>query len=205
MVKVDSSLEKYPKKMTCGGGLSLTVRPMAEDDFDRVRAFFVGLPSEDRLFLRDDVTRPVVLARWFANLDYATKLPIMALDGDTVVGHALLDADQRGWSPHVAEVRVVVADGYKKRSVGSLLARELFEIAISRGYEKIVARMMESQVAAQKMFERMGFVVEARLSAHVKDLQGERHDLLIMTCKVDDAWARMEDLLQDVAPWAQHH
>lgn len=202
MADVDLSLEKYPKRVKCEGGLTLLVRPMKHDDFDRVRAFFAALPSADRLFLRDDVTRPEVLARWFANLDYAQKLPLMALDGDAVVGHALLDGEQRGWSRHVAEVRVVVADGYKKRSVGSLLARELFDIANSRGYEKVIARMMDTQTAAQKMFERMGFSVEARLSGHVKSLDGERHDLLIMTCKLDDAWARMEELLADISPWA---
>ena len=201
MAHVDTSLEKYPKQVKCEGGLTLTVRPMTYEDFDRVRAFFSALPSVDRLFLRDDVTRPEVLARWFANIDHAQKLPLMALDGDKVVGHALLDGEQRGWSPHVAEVRVVVADGYKKRSVGSLLARELFDIAMARGYEKITARMMDTQAAAQKMFERMGFVVEARLSGHVKDLEGDRHDLLIMTCKLDDAWAKMEELLEDVSPW----
>lgn len=198
----DVTLEKYPKRVKAGGGLVLTLRPMEDGDFDIVRSFFAGLPSADRLFLRHDVTRPQVLARWFANMDYASKLPLMALDGGKVVGHALLDGEQQGWSPHVAEVRVVVADDYKKRAVGSLLARELFDIAMARGYEKIVARMMDSQVAAQRMFERMGFAVEARLLGHVKDLQGERHDLLIMTCRLDDAWARMEELLADISPWA---
>ncbi len=202
MAKADTGMEKFPKKVKGEGGLTLTVRPMTHDDFDRVRAFFAALPSADRLFLRHDVTRPEVLARWFANLDYGQKLPLMALDGDKVVGHALLDGEQQGWSPHVAEVRVVVAQAYKQRSVGSLLARELFDIAIARGYEKIMARMMDTQPAAQKMFERMGFVVEARLAGHVKDLQGEQHDLLIMTCKLDDAWARMEELLADISPWA---
>ncbi|MCU0691398.1 MAG: GNAT family N-acetyltransferase [Polyangiaceae bacterium] len=195
-------LAQYPKKVAIQGDAQVTIRPMEEDDFDRVRTFFNNLPREDRLFLRHDVTRPEVFARWFAELDYTKKLPLMALHGDAVVGHALLDAEQKGWSPHVAEIRVVVADAFKKRAVGKVLAREIFDQAIARGYEKVIAQMMNNQAAARRMFERMGFIVEAELRDHVRDLDGKKHNLLIMSCALDDAWAKMEELLQDFSPWA---
>jgi len=195
----DAKLSHYPKKVPIRGG-HVIVRPMVQDDFDRVRLFFVNLPRDDRLFLRHDVTRPEVFSQWFSNLDYANKLPIMALDDEQVVGHALLDGGQRSWSPHVAGIRVVVADGYKKRAVGSVLAREIFDQAILQGYEKAVANMMDTQIAAKKMFERMGFRVEAELKDHVKDLDGKKHNLVIMTCALEDVWEKMADLLQDFSP-----
>lgn len=199
MPQRDFQLAKYPKTIQCRDGLEVTVRPMEAGDFDIVRAFFTNLPMEDRLFLRDDATRPEVLAGWFVGLDYAKRIPILALHGGEVVGHALLDGEQRGWSRHVAEVRVVVADAYKKRAVGSVLARELFDLANSMGFEKVIGQMMDTQSAARTMFERMGFVAEARLAGHIKDLSGEKHDLLIMSCSLDDAWARMQELLDDIS------
>lgn len=200
MHRQDPKLAHYPKKVGIRDG-EVVVRPMHPDDFDAVRDFFGNLPREDRLFLRHDVTRPEVFTRWFSELDYARRLPLMALAGDRVVGHALLDGEQRSWSPHVAEVRVVVANDYKKRSVGTVLAREIFDQAIARGYEKVVARMMHNQGAARRMFERMGFQVEAELKDHVKDLDGTKHNLLIMSCPLEDAWDKMEELLQDFSPW----
>lgn len=200
----DTKLDHYPKTVPIRDG-EVIVRPMVQDDFDRVRVFFENLPRADRLFLRHDVTRPEVFTTWFANLDYRKKLPLMALHHDKVVGHALLDADQRNWSPHIAEIRVVVSDEYKKRAVGSVLAREIFDQAIARGYEKVVANMMHTQTPARRMFERMGFQVEAELRDHVKDLDGKKHNLLIMSCALDDAWDKMAELLQDFSPWIGWH
>ncbi len=193
-------LAHYPKKVAIRDG-EVTVRPMNQDDFDRVRVFFANLPREDRLFLRHDVTRPEIFTRWFAELDYDKKLPLMALHEDKVVGHALLDGEQRSWSPHVAEIRVVVAHDFKKRAVGTVLTREIFDQAIARGFEKAQAMMMDNQQTARRMFERMGFQVEAELKEHVKDLDGSKHNLLIMSCLLEDAWGKMEELLQDFSPW----
>jgi L-amino acid N-acyltransferase YncA len=197
-------LAHYPKTVPIREG-EVVVRPMTQDDFDRVRVFFQSLPRADRLFLRHDVTRPEVFTRWFSDLDYGKKLPLMALHQGEVVGHALLDGEQRSWSPHVAEIRVVVADAFKKRAVGTVLAREIFDQAIARGYEKAVANVMDSQKAARRMFERMGFQAEAELKNHVKDLDGKTHNLIIMSCALEDVWEKMAELLQDFSPWVGWH
>lgn len=204
MHRQDPKLAHYPKTVAVRDG-EIVVRPMTTDDFDRVRVFFADLPRADRLFLRHDVTRPEVFTRWFSELDYGKKLPLMALYQDKLVGHALLDGELRSWSPHVAEIRVVVADDFKKRAVGTVLAREIFDQAIARGFEKAVAKMMHTQVNARHMFERMGFRVEAELKDHVKDLDGKKHNLLIMSCALEDAWDKMEMLLQDFSPWVGWH
>lgn len=204
MFRQDPKLAHYPKRVPIRDG-EVEIRPMSQDDFDRVRVFFANLPRQDRLFLRSDVTRPEVFTRWFSELDYGKKLPLMALYEDRLVGHALLDGEQRSWSPHVAEIRVVVGEEFKKRAVGTVLAREVFDQAIARGFEKAVAQIMDNQTAAKRMFERMGFTVEAELKAHVKDLDGKPHNLLIMTCTLEDAWHKMEMLLQDFSPWVGWH
>lgn len=201
MAHHEGSLTGYPKTIHCKDKTEIVVRPMVYDDLDRVRTFFSSLPRQDRLFLKDDVTRPEVFARWFAELDYERKLPLMAVSGDVVAGHALLDAAQARWSPHVAEIRVVVAPAFKKRAVGTILTRELFDQAATRGFEKVVAQMMDNQIAARKMFERIGFKVEAELEEHVKDLDGHKHTLVLMSAKLDDAWGKMQQMLEDFAPW----
>ena len=198
---IHKNLEHYPKTVSIKNG-TVEVRPMTQDDFDIVRDFFTSLPKESRLFLRDDVTKPQVFTKWFANMDYGKKLPLLALTDGKLIGHALLDGQQGAWSPHVAEIRVVVAPQFAKRAVGTVLAREVFDQAMARGFKKAVAQLMDTQTGAKRMFERMGFTVEATLKDHVRDLDGNTHDLLIMTCGLDDVWAKMEELLQDFSPWA---
>ena len=75
------TLAHYPKTVSIVDG-QVVIRPMAQEDFDGVRRFFEQLPRQDRLFLRHDVLRPEVFSRWFAELDYGKKLPLMALHGE---------------------------------------------------------------------------------------------------------------------------
>ena len=47
--------------------------------------------------------------------------------------------------------------------------------------EKLTARMMLDQEGAINIFEEMGFKKEAMLMDHVKDSNGKKHDLLMMS------------------------
>ncbi len=180
----------------------MRLRPMQAGDLDAVRAFFAALPRADRLFLRYDVTDATAFESWLPQLDNPRQLRLLAFSGARVVGHALLEPERHNWSPHVAEARVVVAQDLKRQSLGTLLLRELVDQASVRNYDKLSTHMMDTQVVARKMCERAGFTVEAELKHHVKDLDGNKHNLIIMCCNLDEAWHRMELLLEDFAPWA---
>ncbi|MGI5864109.1 MAG: GNAT family N-acetyltransferase [Myxococcales bacterium] len=192
----------YPKTVRCKDGHEVLLRPMQAGDLDAVRAFFGSLPRADRLFLRYDVTDASVFESWLPQLDNPRLLRLLAFRGDRVVGHALLEPERHNWSPHVAEARVVIAEDVKRHSLGTLLLRELVDQASVRNYDKLSTHMMDSQVAARKMCERAGFAVEAELKNHVRDLDGHKHNLIIMCCNLDEAWHKMELLLEDFAPWA---
>jgi len=55
-----------------------------------------------------------------------------------------------------------------------------------------MARMMRPQVAAQKVFRRLGFREESLMPDFVKDIKGESQDLIIMTCDVKDLWKQLD-------------
>ncbi|MDE2977534.1 MAG: GNAT family protein [Acidobacteriota bacterium] len=50
----------------------------------------------------------------------------------------------------------------------------------SHGIEKVVARMTPDQKGAVAAFEGLGFRPEGLMRNHVRDLSGEKHDLLVM-------------------------
>ena len=195
--------ETWPRTIRCKGNLDVTLRPMREADIESVKAFFSDLPREDRLLLRYDVSRnaPFVEAFVMESLKDARFLRLLAFHEGRLVGHGLLEPDRHLWSPHVAEVRVIVRDDFKRHSLGSILLRELVDQAALRNFDKLTVHLMDGQMAVRKMCERLGFQVEAELKNHVKDLDGKKHTLVMMTCSLDDAWHAMELLLQDVAPW----
>ena len=187
-------MKNYPKVEKLRDGTAVLLRPMAGGDQARVKAFYKGLPEQDRLFLRDDVSRDEVVDRWFAELNYARVLPILAPTDDEseVMACATLHRFPQGWQRHVGEIRIVVAHDFQRRGLGSLMARVVVSEALEAGLDKLVAAMMTDQMRARRAFSQLGFIPEATLKDHVMDLRGRTHDLLIMTRNVKALWEEMQ-------------
>jgi RimJ/RimL family protein N-acetyltransferase len=194
------NLGAYPIEVPLRGGGRVKIRPMELNDGPAVLEFFRALPEEDRLFLRDDVTRPEWLERFVRQIDYNRVVPLLAERGPQVVGNATLYRSLHGWSAHVGEIRVAVARSAQGKGLGTLLARELVRIAVDAGIEKMVAAVVDNQVGAKRAFEKLGFHPEAVLKGHVKDIHGSKRDLVILANDVSHIWESMESLLRDYSP-----
>jgi RimJ/RimL family protein N-acetyltransferase len=183
---------EYPKEATLKDGTTILLRPFERKDKDALVAFFQKLPEADRLFLKDNVTDPAVVSRWAEELNYDKVFPLLAWKGNEVIADATLHKNLGGWMKHIGTIRMVVARDFHKQGVGSILANELFLHALKSGLEKIVAEMMETQHGARKVFEKLGFKLEATFHGHVRDQIGVRHDLLVFTKDLEDFWANIQ-------------
>lgn len=193
-------LAEYPKVFTLSKGQTVTLRPMVKEDRDKLFEFFKALPEKDRHFLKDDVAKKETIEQWVQNLNYGRVLPIVAEYQGKIVGDATLHRPLHGWQRHVGEIRVVVAKDFRRLGLASLLLREVFDLALKAGLDKIVAEMMLDQKEAVRVFQKLGFVKEAVLSQHVMDLTGKKHDLLIMTHNVSELMEQLSDLEELVSP-----
>lgn len=190
---IQKLISEYPKTFKTSDNLEITLRPMVKDDEKKLLEFFQKLPETDRMYLRDDVSKPETIKKWVENLDYERVLPVLALHGDSIVGDATLHQQRFGWKSHVGEIRIVVATSFRKKGIGACLAREIFYIALKTGLKKLMAEMMADQHSAIKVFDKLGFIQEAVLSGHVIDAKGRPHDLVIMTNDVDALWQKIKD------------
>jgi RimJ/RimL family protein N-acetyltransferase len=197
-------MENYPKTVKTKDGTSVVIRLLTQDDGPALLAFFRALPADDRLFLREDVTKKEVIDRWITQLDYEEVLPIVAVKDSTIVGDATLHFNRYGWHRHMAEIRCVVARQYQKKGLGTILMHELVSHASQKGVDRIRAEMMDTQISAQKAFRRLGFKKEAELKNFVIDIDGKSHNLVIMVNDVSELWKKMEDLLIDYDISTEH-
>ncbi len=193
-------LTDYPKEFTLKKGQKVTVRPMVKADQDKLYEFFKNLPEKDRHVLKDDVSKKETIQHWANSLNFDRVLPIVAECEGKIVGDATLHRPLHGWQRHVGEIRVVVAKEYRRMGLATLLCREIFELALKAGLDKIVAEMMADQKEAIRVFQRLGFLKEAVLNQHVMDLLGKKHDLLVMTHHVSDLMEQLSELEEMVAP-----
>jgi RimJ/RimL family protein N-acetyltransferase len=186
-------LREFPKQVQLQDGTAITLRPMVRDDRDVLRDFFRRLSPEDRQFLKDDVARPEVVEAWARDLDYDRVLPILAIHEGSIVGDATLHRQPHGWMRHVGEIRVATDPFFRRRGLATVLAREIFYLALQAGLDKMVAEVAADQVAALKVFGRLGFQQEARLAHQIVDLHGRKHDLVILTTDIPALMAKMQE------------
>jgi L-amino acid N-acyltransferase YncA len=165
---------------------------MTAADAEVALAFARALSPHDLLFLRRDITRPEAVDVWMKGIERGRITTVVAEDGPEVHGYATIDRGDLSWSPHVAELRVMVAAAMRGKGLGRLLTQEAFAIALGLGIEKMVAQMTLDQKGAIAVFEEMGFRPEALLRDHVKDRDGKTHDLLILSLDVAKFQAQME-------------
>ncbi len=190
-------MELLSKTLQLKDGTRVLIRPLAKQDGPALLSFFAGLPMDDRLFLKEDVTKKEVIDRWIEELNLNKVLPIVAEKDSVIVGDATLHFNNYGWQRHMAEIRCVVSRPFQKKGLGTALMRELVSQAVEKGVIKISAVMMDTQKSAQKAFEKLGFTKEAELKDFVADIKGKTHNLVIMVNNVSDLWKKMEDLLLD--------
>ena len=189
-------MDEFPKEITLKNQNKITVRLLEKADLDALVTFFQNIPIEDRMYLRLDVTKRENIMKRFGKFNYDTIYPIIALDHKKIVAIGTLFRAEFGWMRHLGEIRVVVARGYQRNGLCTLLTKEIFFHALTTDLYKIQAEMIEDQVAAINAFEKLGFKREALLKKHVTDIEGNRVNLILMSLDIQEMWYLMEDFIK---------
>ncbi len=177
---------------TLKDGTNVVLRNLHLDDFDKLMKFYRSLPPDDRVYLKVDVTnRNVVKQRMKLMVD-GTVFRIIALHGDEIVGDGMFEISKEEWRKHQGELRVIVARNFQRKGLGMLMMRELYCLAVNKGVDKIVVKMMKPQIGAQNICKKLGFHQESVIKNYVWDQAGDPQDLVIMTCDVKDMWKELE-------------
>jgi ribosomal protein S18 acetylase RimI-like enzyme len=170
----------YPRTIDCGG-VAVELRRFMPDDDTAVLAFARALPPHDLLFINRDITHPRVIKAWLAEIAEGTISTVLAVTGGAVVGCCAVVADALSWSPHVGEVRVLVATDMRDRGLGRTLAQEALVEGIGRELTKLTVRMTIDQRGAIAVFEGLGFRGEALLKDQVRSSDGMMHDIAVLS------------------------
>ena len=171
----------YPRTINLPDGQAIELRLMTAADRAAVLTFARGLPQEDLLFLRIDITHPDVVDEWIHNIEANLSTTLLAADATGVVGYASVHRNRAPWTRGVGELRVNVARNYRTRGLGRVLTGQIFDLARRSGLRKLMANMTTDQHGAQAAFRRLGFVPEALLADYVEDRNGTPRDLVMMS------------------------
>ena len=188
---MSSQTRSYPRRVETDAG-DIELRLMSPTDEAAVLDFARRLPTHDLLFLPRNISEPKVLSAWVKEIERGAITSLLAVKDGKVVGCGTLVRDPHSWSPHVGEIRMVVSSDVRGQGVGRALSQETFALALSAGLEKLSVQMTVDQQGAIALFESLGFKAEALLRDHVRDVDGNKHDIVVLGHNVAQVQAQME-------------
>ena len=186
-----SDTRTYPRRVRTEAG-EIEFRLMSRADEAAVLAFAQKLPTHDLLFLPRNISQPKVLSAWIHEIERGDITSLLAFRDGEVVGCGALVRDPHSWSPHVGEIRMVVSLDVRGLGVGRALSQETFAWAVGAGLAKLSVQLTVDQQAAIALFESLGFKAEALLRDHVRDIDGKKHDIVVLGHNIAQVQAQLE-------------
>jgi len=173
----------FPYTALAGEG-RVTLRLMTPEDGEAFLAFMRAQAEGDLFFLLVDVTTPEGFDHWMGDLADGRNITVLAEEDGKLAGYSSLHHGQARWTRHLGEIRLLVAPGQRGRGVGRLLGHEIFSIAHGLALQRIVVRVGSAQWSARRLFEQLGFQMEALLADWAIDRAGRTQDLVLMSYDV---------------------
>lgn len=177
---VETLISSYPRTVVLEDGNGVIFRPLRKEDEGALAAFFKDLPLQDRACLKEDVSDPRVIERWIDRLDYDNILPIIATDGDRIVGDATLHFNPTGWTRHQAEIRLTTGVSHRAKGLGKRLTQYIIDIARKLDLEQLSIELAPELQDAFLLCQKLGFKQTAVLKGFIVDLDGNERDLVLM-------------------------
>lgn len=182
--ELNDVISSYPLNLQLKG-VDYLIRQMNAGDGPALLKFAKALPAHDILYMRRDITQQTGIDKWLRDLNSGRIHSIIALADGEIEGYSTINLTDLDWTSHIGELRVSVSLSARKTGLGRTLVREAFKLAVTLGLEVVTTRMTTDQKAARALFEELGFKNEALLKDHMKDRNGDYHDLLVMAVNVD--------------------
>src|ERR1700709_2873050 len=118
-----SDTRSYPRHAKTDAG-EIEFCLMSRTDEVAVLDFAQKLPTHDLRFLPRNISQPKVLSAWINEIERGQITSLLAVKAGAVVGCGTLVRDPHSWSPHVGELRMVVALDVRGQGGGRAPAQE---------------------------------------------------------------------------------
>ncbi|MGH9244690.1 MAG: GNAT family N-acetyltransferase [Acidimicrobiales bacterium] len=102
-----------------------------------------------------------------------------------IVGWVHVDSSRHGQ----ADLGMGIIDGYRRQGIGTRLVERAVDWAREQGAHKLTLQVWPHNIAARRLYEKLGFEVEGRLRRHWRRQSGELWDAIVMGLVLDETSA----------------
>ena len=188
---LEYALDKYPMSLELRDGTPVIVRTLARRDAARLHQFFLAVPEEERLFVKQPIFDRAMFQDWCRHADFERNLPLLMLHGSKIIGEATLHQRFGGWKRHIGLVTVLTHPEYRGRDVAKILVAEQVEIARAQGLVRLEAELNGERKVAIRALEQLGFQHLMEREDYVLDMKAVTHNYVLMgmDLKTDEEYA----------------
>ena len=175
-------MKQYPKEIILKDGTGVTLRPLEAGDDQALFDMFRRLSGEDLWFLNHDVTDRELVSEWVRNPDFGRVVSIVALLEGQIIANAALMMKAYGGKSHIGKIRISVDPGYRDKRLGTWMLLDLVNLAMALRLQLLTMRLVAGRDASViNGVRKLDFKEEAVIKDYVLDMEGNPHDLVIMT------------------------
>lgn len=188
---LEDLLQKYPCETQLRDGTPVVVRPVGRKDDVKLQKFFLTVPEEERLFIKQPITDRTLFRQWCRQPDFERNLPLLLLHGAKVIGEATLHQRAGGWKRHIGLITLLTHPEYRGRDASKILVKEMIHIARHVGLRRLEAEVNGERKIALQVLAQHGFNELMRLEDYVLDMKAVTHDYVLMgrNLKQDEEYA----------------
>jgi GNAT superfamily N-acetyltransferase len=132
------------------------IRAVRPEDWTQIWPFFRDIVAAGETYAYpDDITADQAQSSWTPGDDGCT---VVAVDGESVLGAALIQANRPGRGGHVATASFMVSPAARGRGVGRQLGEYALQWATERGFRAMQFNaVVDTNKAAVRLWESLGF------------------------------------------------
>lgn len=160
-------------------------------DKPRIRALLSSVSDHDLLCVDIRDLDESSIETWIDDQAKGRCGAVVARSGGSVIGISSIHFSSDRRTRHVGEIRFLVANAARGNGLGRILLQQSFLWALEHDLEKISVCMTLDQMGARVALSELGFETEALLKDHVRDCGGDYCDLMVMSCNIAGATARL--------------
>lgn len=129
-------MSEYPIEIELRKGQKGVMRPLEIADKEKLKEFFLGFPSKEIEFLKEDRNDIRVIEKWIKESLKQFYVPLVAEVKEKII--ALISCRQLkdSKSDHFRDIVLLVDIEYKPSRIGSVLSKELFSKILAEKKKK---------------------------------------------------------------------
>jgi RimJ/RimL family protein N-acetyltransferase len=159
------------------------IRPQRADDIEVVLDLFERVAAEGRwIGTEAPIDREQRGARFREMQDDPMHGAFVAVIDGAIVGNIGVHGEPFG----VADIGMLVADGYRGQGIGSALLDAAVSWARANGFHKLALQLWPHNARARALYDKFGFLEEGRLRRHYRRKDGSLWDAVVMGLVLDE-------------------